>query len=206
MAGSVNKVILIGNLGADPDVRTTAQGQMVATLSLATSERFTTRDGQRQERTEWHRVVVWGKLAELAQRYLQKGRKVFVDGRIQTRSWDDQQTGQKRYSTEVVANELVFLDSGPGGREAGAASDEYGASGGGGGYGGGGGGYGGGGGGYGGGGYGGGGGGGAPRTGGGAPRPAGGGAPAARAPAANRPPEPPPPADDPGYFDDDVPF
>ena len=187
MAGSVNKVILIGNLGADPDVRTTPQGQMVATLSIATSERFTGRDGQRQERTEWHRVVVWGKLAELAQRYLQKGRKVFVDGRIQTRSWDDQQTGQKRYATEVVANELVFLDSGPGGREAGAASDEYGASGGGG--------------------YGGGGG-GAPRGGGGgAPRaPAGGAAPAPRPASQSRPPEPPPPADDAGYFDDDVPF
>jgi single-strand DNA-binding protein len=112
MSGSVNKVILIGNLGADPEVRQTAGGQAVATLSIATSERFKDRDGQ--ERTEWHRVVVWGKLAELAQRYLQKGRKVFVEGRIQTRSWDDQQTGQKRYSTEIVANELTFLDGGAG--------------------------------------------------------------------------------------------
>ena len=185
---SVNKAIILGNLGADPDVRTTPQGQMVATLSIATSESFTNRDGQRQERTEWHRVVLWGKTAELAQRYLQKGRKVFIEGRIQTRSWDDQQTGQKRYSTEVVASNMVFIDSG-GGRE-GAGED-------GGGYGGGGGG------GYGGGGQRGGGGGGAPRGGGGgggAPRGGGGGGGGGRAP------EPPPPSDDPGYFDDEVPF
>lgn len=114
MSGSVNKVILIGNLGADPEVRQTNGGQAVATLSLATSESFTGRDGQRQERTEWHRVIVWGKLAELAQRYLQKGRKVFVEGRIQTRSWDD--GGQKKYATEIVANELTFLDGGAGGQ------------------------------------------------------------------------------------------
>lgn len=119
MSGSVNKVILIGNLGADPDVRTTGQGQMVATLSIATSERFKDRDGAQQERTEWHRVVLWGKTAELAQRYLQKGRKVYVEGRIQTRSWDDPQSGQKRYSTEVVASELTFLDSGPGASDSG---------------------------------------------------------------------------------------
>lgn len=115
--GSVNKVMLIGNLGADPDVRDTAAGKMVATLSIATSESYTDRDGVRQEKTEWHRVVVWGKLAELAQRYLQKGRKVFVEGRLQTRSWDDAQSGQKRYATEVVASELVFLDTGKGGGE-----------------------------------------------------------------------------------------
>lgn len=199
MAGSVNKVILIGNLGADPDVRTTPSGQMVATLSIATSETFNNREGQRQERTEWHRVQVWGKLAELAQRYLTKGRKVYIEGRIQTRSWDDQQTGQKRYSTEVVANQMVFIDSGGGAREAAGAEDS-----GGGGYGGGGGGYGGGGGGGnrgGGGGYGGGSGGGGNRGGGGGGNRGGGGGGA-------RPPEPsgPPPADDQGYFDDDVPF
>jgi len=191
MAGSVNKVILIGNLGADPDVRTTPSGQMVATISVATSETFNNREGQRQERTEWHRVQLWGKLAELAQRYLTKGRKVYIEGRIQTRSWDDQQTGQKRYSTEVVANQMVFIDSGGGGREAGGVDE-----GGGGGFGGGGG-------------YGGGGGGGYQQRGGGggggqarpaqAPRAGGGARPAEPAPA-------PPPADDPGYFDDDVPF
>jgi single-strand DNA-binding protein len=119
MAGSVNKVIIIGNLGQDPDVRTTANGQMVATLSIATSESFNGRDGNRQERTEWHRVVVWAKLAELAQRYLSKGRKVFIEGRIQTRSWEDAQSGQKRYSTEIVARDMVFLDSTQGGGQGG---------------------------------------------------------------------------------------
>ena len=110
MSGSVNKVILVGNLGADPDVKTTASGNTVATLSIATSERFKDRDGNAQERTEWHRVVVWGKTAELAAKYLQKGRKVYVEGRIQTRSWDD--NGTKRYATEVVADQVTFLDSG----------------------------------------------------------------------------------------------
>ncbi len=196
MAGSVNKVILIGNLGADPDVRTTPSGQMVATLSIATSETFNNREGQRQERTEWHRVQLWGKQAELAQRYLTKGRKVYIEGRIQTRSWDDQQSGQKRYSTEVVANQMVFIDSGGGGgRDAGGGEEAAAFSGGGGGgYGGGGGG-----GGYGGGQRGGGGGGGgrapAPRAGGSAP-----------APAARQEAGPPQQNDDPGYFDDDVPF
>lgn len=110
---SVNKVILLGNLGADPDVRDTASGQLVATLSIATSESYTDKAGARQERTEWHRVVLWGKLAELAQRYLQKGRKVYLEGRLQTRSWE--QDGQKRYSTEVVATQMVFVDGGSSG-------------------------------------------------------------------------------------------
>lgn len=121
MSGSVNKVILIGNLGADPDVRTTPQGAMVATLSIATSESFTDRDGKRQERTEWHKVILWNKLAELAQRFLAKGRKVYVEGRLQTRSWDDQQSGQKKYTTEVIASQMTFIDSGgrDGGRDSG---------------------------------------------------------------------------------------
>lgn len=114
MSGSVNKVIIIGNLGADPDVRTTPSGQIVAQLSIATSDTFNNREGQRQERTEWHRVQLWGKQAELAQRFLAKGRKVYVEGRIQTRSWDDAQSGQKRYSTEIVASHVTFLDSGAG--------------------------------------------------------------------------------------------
>lgn len=112
MSGSVNKVILIGNLGSDPDVRTTPTGQLVATLSVATSDSWTGKDGQRQERTEWHKVVVWGKSAEFAQRFLGKGRKVYVEGRLETRSWDDKQSGQKRYSTEIVADQLTALDSG----------------------------------------------------------------------------------------------
>lgn len=107
----INKVILIGRLGADPEVKTVTGGQTVARLSIATSENWTDREGKKQERTEWHRVVVWGKLAELCGKYLTKGRQAYVEGRIQTRSWEDQQ-GQKRYSTEVVANTVQFLGGG----------------------------------------------------------------------------------------------
>ena len=109
----VNKVILIGRLGQDPEVRMTPNGQAVCSLRLATSESWT-KDGQKEERTEWHRVVVWGKQAELAGKYLKKGRACFIEGKLQTRSWDDQQTGQKRYSTEIVASNIQFLDSGTG--------------------------------------------------------------------------------------------
>lgn len=122
MSGTLNSVTLIGNLGADPDVRTTASGKMVATLSLATSRQWTDGQGQRQEKTAWHRVVVWGKQAELAQRFLTKGRKVCIQGEIEYRSWDDQQTGQKRYSTEIVASQMTFLDSGGGGADRGEQS------------------------------------------------------------------------------------
>jgi single-strand DNA-binding protein len=104
----INKVILIGRLGADPEVKTITGGNNVARLSLATSENWTDREGQKQERTEWHRVVVWGKLAELCGKYLSKGRQVYVEGRLQTRSWEDNQ-GQKKYSTEIVANTVQFL-------------------------------------------------------------------------------------------------
>lgn len=110
MAG-VNKVILVGFLGADPEARTTPAGQMVANMSVATSEVFNNREGQRQERTEWHQVVLWGKLAELAHKWLQKGSQVYLEGKLQTRSWDDQQSGQKRYKTEVVADRMTFLGS-----------------------------------------------------------------------------------------------
>lgn len=107
----VNKVILVGRLGADPEVKTISSGNTVARLSLATSENWKDRDGQRQERTEWHRVVLWGKQAELAGKYLTKGRQIYIEGRLQTRSWDDPQ-GQKRYSTEIVANTIQFLGGG----------------------------------------------------------------------------------------------
>jgi single-strand DNA-binding protein len=107
----VNKVIVLGRLGADPEVKTVAGGQNVARLSVATSENWTDREGQKQERTEWHRVVVWGKLAELCGKYLSKGRQVYLEGRLQTRQWEDQQ-GQKRYSTEIVANTVQFLSGG----------------------------------------------------------------------------------------------
>lgn len=111
MASGVNKVILIGNLGADPDMRHTPSGAGVCELRLATNESWTDKGGQRQERTEWHRVVVWGKLAELCSKYLSKGRQVYVEGRLRTRSWDDKD-GNKRYTTEIVANEIQFLSSG----------------------------------------------------------------------------------------------
>ncbi len=107
----VNKVIIVGRLGADPEMKTVTNGQNVARLSVATSEAWTGKDGQKQERTEWHRIVVWGKQAEHCGKYLSKGRQVYVEGRLQTRSWEDQQ-GQKKYSTEIVANTVQFLGGG----------------------------------------------------------------------------------------------
>ena len=104
----VNKVIIIGRLGADPEVKTVSGDNTVARLSVATSENWTDRNGQKQERTEWHRIVVWGRLADLCGKYLSKGRQVYLEGRLQTRSWEDQQ-GQKRYTTEIVANTVQFL-------------------------------------------------------------------------------------------------
>lgn len=115
MARGVNKVILIGNLGGDPEVRFTPNGSAVASLSVATSESWTDKNtGQRQDRTEWHRVVVFGKLAEICQQYLRKGSKVYLEGKLQTRKWQDQQ-GQDRYTTEVVVDsfggQMQMLDS-----------------------------------------------------------------------------------------------
>ena len=112
----VNKVILIGRLGTDPDVKTIGSGNTVARLNIATSETWV-KEGQRQERTEWHRVTVWGKLAEICGKHLAKGRQVYVEGKLQTRQWEDQQ-GQKRYSTEIVANTVQFLSSASGQRSA----------------------------------------------------------------------------------------
>ena len=108
MAGGVNKVILIGNLGADPEVRFTPGGQAVANFRIATSDTWTDKNGQKQERTEWHRIVVWGKLAELCGEYLKKGRQCYVEGRLQTREWTDKEN-RKNYTTEVVANAVTFL-------------------------------------------------------------------------------------------------
>ncbi len=104
----VNKVILIGNLGKDPELRYTPGGQAVATFPLATTERWSDKNGQRQDRTEWHNIVVWGKLAELVNQYLKKGRSAYIEGRITTRSWDDRD-GVKKYRTEIVANQVQFL-------------------------------------------------------------------------------------------------
>lgn len=115
---SVNKVILLGNLGKDPEVKYTPSGTAVASLSIATNYR--TKDktsGEWQDHTEWHKVVCWERLAEIAGEYLKKGRTVYIEGRLQTRSWDDKETGQKKYMTEIIANDLVLLG---GGREAGA--------------------------------------------------------------------------------------
>ena len=112
---SVNKVILIGNLGRDPELRYTASGQGVANFTLATNERWRDKDGNNQERTEWHRIVVWGKSAENCAQYLQKGRSVYVEGRLQTRDWEDKE-GNKRQTTEIVALNVTFLGSREGGR------------------------------------------------------------------------------------------
>lgn len=106
MAG-INKVIIVGRLGNNPELKTLSPGNMVATFSVATSESWV-KDGQKQEKTEWHRIVVWGKQAENCAKYLAKGRQVYIEGRLQTRQWEDQQ-GQKKYSTEIVAQTVQFL-------------------------------------------------------------------------------------------------
>jgi len=106
--GSVNKVILVGNLGRDAEIRYTSGGTALATLSLATTDIWTDKGGQRQEKTEWHRVVLWGKTAETLQEYLLKGRQIYVEGRLQTRQWDDRD-GNKRYTTETRADRVVLL-------------------------------------------------------------------------------------------------
>jgi len=113
MAGSLNKVQLIGNVGRDPELRYLPGGEPVTTFSLATNRRWTGQDGQLHEQTEWHSVVAWRRLAEQCGEFLAKGRHVYVEGRLQTRTWDDQATGQKRYRTEVVAEQLVLLDPRP---------------------------------------------------------------------------------------------
>jgi single-strand DNA-binding protein len=112
---SVNKVILIGRLGRDPELRYTQGGQAVANFTLATNERFANKSGEQQERTEWHRIVAWGKTGELCAQYLSKGRSVYIEGRLQTRDWEDKE-GQKRSTTEIVAQNVTFLDSSRGGQ------------------------------------------------------------------------------------------
>lgn len=109
---SVNKVILVGRLGQDPELRYTQSGTPVCNFSMATSEQWTDKQGQKQERTEWHRIVVWGKLGELCNQYLAKGREAYVEGKLATRKWQDQ-NGQDRYSTEVESNSVQFLGGAP---------------------------------------------------------------------------------------------
>lgn len=113
MMAGVNKVILIGNLGADPEVRVTPQGATVATLRLAVSETWKDQQGQRQEKTEWVNLVLWRQQADIAQRFLRKGSKIYAEGKLSTRSWDDKATGQKRYSTDVVVDTFTMLDGRP---------------------------------------------------------------------------------------------
>ena len=112
MARGVNKVILVGNLGQKPEIRYTQTDSAVANLSLATSESWKDKEtGEQREKTEWHRIVYFGKLAEIAEQYLDKGSKVYVEGKLQTRKWQDKETGADRYTTEIVGNELTMLDS-----------------------------------------------------------------------------------------------
>lgn len=117
---SVNKVILIGNLGSDPEVKYTPSGTAVANFNIATNESWAGKDGKKEERTEWHKVVVWSKLAELCGEYLAKGRPVYLEGRLQTREWNDKD-GNKRYTTEIVAQTIQFLGA-PGERREGGPS------------------------------------------------------------------------------------
>jgi single-strand DNA-binding protein len=105
----VNKVILVGNLGKDPEVRSTPSGQPVASFTLATNRRWKDKTGNKQEETEWHSIVVWGKQAEIAGQYLKKGKQIYLEGRLQTRSWEDRQSGEKKYKTEIVCDNFQML-------------------------------------------------------------------------------------------------
>jgi single-strand DNA-binding protein len=109
MAKSVNKVILIGNLGKDPEVKFTPSGVPVAKFSLATNERYKDKSGEWQDRTEWHNIVAWQRLAEIVGEYVKKGSKIYIEGRLQTSSWEDKQSGEKKYRTEIVAQDVVLL-------------------------------------------------------------------------------------------------
>ncbi|MBI2677380.1 MAG: single-stranded DNA-binding protein [Candidatus Koribacter versatilis] len=135
MSKSVNKVILIGNLGKDPEVKYTPSGMAVAKFSLATNDRFKDKEGNWQDRTEWHNLVAFQRTAEIVGEYLKKGRTVYIEGKLQTSSWDDKETGAKKYKTEIIVNELVLLGGGQRGDNAnagtGGGSDHESATGGG---------------------------------------------------------------------------
>lgn len=118
---SINKVILIGNLGAEPEVRYTPSGRPVANFRIATTENWTNKDGGREERTEWHRIVAWGRLGEICGEYLHKGKQVYIEGKLQTRSWEDRE-GNKRYTTEIIAQTMKML--GPAGKEGRASTPD----------------------------------------------------------------------------------
>ena len=121
---SVNKVILIGNLGKDPEIKYTQGGMAVAHFSLATNDRVKDKDGNWTDRTEWHNIVLFDRKAEIAGEYLKKGRTVYIEGSIRTNSWDDKETGQKKYRTEIIGNNMVLLGGGP--REGGGEGGGYG--------------------------------------------------------------------------------
>lgn len=121
MAKSVNKVILVGNLGKDPEVKYTPSGVPVAKFSLATNERYKDKSGEWQDRTEWHNIVAWQRLAEIVGEYVKKGSKIYIEGRLQTSSWEDKQSGEKKYRTEIVASDLVLL----GGRGEGGGGGDF---------------------------------------------------------------------------------
>jgi len=125
MSGSVNKVILVGRLGKDPEVKSTPSGTTVTKFSIATDEKFTDKSGEKQERTEWHNIVAWAKLGEICGQYLRKGKLVYIEGSLRTDSWEDKETKQKKYRTEVIAQTMQMLDR---------AGDSEGGGGGGGGY------------------------------------------------------------------------
>jgi single-strand DNA-binding protein len=118
MAKSVNKVILVGNVGKRPEIKYTPSGTPVAKLSFATNERFKDKSGEWQERTEWHNIIAWQRLAEIVGEYVDKGKKLYVEGRLQTSSWEDRQSGERKYRTEIVAHEILLLGDGNGAREA----------------------------------------------------------------------------------------
>ena len=120
MAKSVNKVILVGNLGKDPEIKYTPSGVPVAKFSLATNERFKDKNGEWQDRTEWHNIVAWQRLAEIVGEYVKKGSKLYIEGKLQTSSWEDKQSGEKKYRTEIIAQDLVLL----GGRGEGGGDSE----------------------------------------------------------------------------------
>ena len=126
----INKVILVGRLGKDPEIRSTPGGTSVAKFTLATDERFTDKAGERQERTEWHNITAWGKLGEICGQYLKKGKLVYIEGSIRTDSWDDKESGQKKYRTEIVAKDMKMLDrrgdegGGGGGYSGGGGGDQ----------------------------------------------------------------------------------
>ena len=133
MAKSVNKVILVGNLGKDPEIKYTSTGTPVAKFSIATNEGYKDKSGQWQDRTEWHNIVAWQRLAEIVGEYVKKGSKIYIEGRLQTSSWEDKESGQKKYKTEIVASDLVLLSGrgetgdsdAPRGRGAAASSNDF---------------------------------------------------------------------------------